>query len=131
MRWYTQAVPIIFNIPESKVIRRSLRRNQTTPEDRLWYYIRDRRLNGIKFRRQYSIGLYVVDFYCPKARLVIELDGDSHFTPEAETYDQKRQALIEACNVRVLRFTNLEIMKNIEGVIELIAALATSPPPSP
>lgn len=123
-------MPIIFNPPASKAIRRSLRRQPPAPEDRLWYYLRDRRLNGFKFRRQSGIGNYVVDFYCPQARLAIELDGDSHYTLAAQTNDRQRQAFIEACHVKVLRFTNLEIMKNMPGVLERIAA-ATSRLPSP
>jgi very-short-patch-repair endonuclease len=86
----------------------------------LWFELRDRRLQKLKFRRQYGVDSYVIDFYCAKPRLAIELDGDSHFTDEAEKYDVERQKYIEACGITVLRFTNDEIYKNMDGVLEKI-----------
>ena len=117
-----------FNNPTLKPIRRKLRQIPPEPENRLWYYLRSRRLQKTKFRRQYSIGQYVVDFYCPSARLAIEIDGDSHFTDEAEANDKIRTAFLKERGIRVIRFTNSDIMKNIEGVLERIASLIVPHP---
>lgn len=90
------------------------------PEVILWQKLRAEQLYGLKFRRQYGIGKYIVDFYCPKKKLAIEIDGDSHYEQEAIKYDKERQDFIESRNIRVIRFTNKEIMENIEGVLEMI-----------
>lgn len=117
--------------PAARTTRRSLRKIIPEPENILWYHLRARRLNGIKFRRQYSIGRYVIDFYCPTARLAIEIDGDSHFeSTKVRDYDQQRQKYIEACGIRMLRFSNQEVMKNLDGVLEKIIAAVTSPLPA-
>jgi len=87
----------------------------------LWSRINGRKVNGCKFRRQYSIGKYIVDFYCPEYRLVIEIDGDSHYGDvEARTGDFARQKYIESLGLKVLRFTNLEIYNNLQLVLEVI-----------
>lgn len=104
----------------SKPVRQNLKREMTEPEKRLWYFLRNRRLHGIKFRRQYSIGRYVVDFYCPSARLAIEIDGDSHYVDDAPQYDKSRQEFIEDNGIKVIRFTNQEVIENIEGVVQKI-----------
>ena len=124
-------MPIIFNAPGTKQIRRNLRKSFTEPENRLWYYLRSRRLNGLKFRRQYAVGRYVVDFYCPEVQLVIEVDGDSHFTKEAQLYDKERDEYLKSHSLRMVRFTNSEVMGNIKAVIERIALICTSSSPSP
>ncbi len=79
-------------------------------------------LNGCKFRRQYSIGKFIVDFYCPEAKLAIEIDGDTHFTQELRPYDTARQKYIESKGIHFLRFTNKDITENIDGVLVHIAA---------
>jgi very-short-patch-repair endonuclease len=111
---------LVFNIMKSKPVRRDLRQKTTDPELSLWYHLRDRRLNGKKFRRQYSIGRYVVDFYCPEAKLAIELDGDSHFTEDAQEYDQQRTDFMNSAGVVVIRFTNQEVKGNLTSVLEAI-----------
>jgi len=75
---------------------------------------------GYKFRRQYGVNKYVVDFYCPKLKLAIEIDGDSHFGNQAIKYDQKRQSYIESFGIKFLRFTNNDIYNNIDEVLEVI-----------
>lgn len=91
------------------------------PERKLWYFLRKKQIQGVKFRRQCSIGKYIVDFYSFEKKLVIEVDGDSHFvSEEAEKYDQKRSQYIQSNGLRILRFTNIEIMQNIEGCIARI-----------
>lgn len=107
------------NRPQSKILRQSLRKNLTTPERQLWQRLRNKQL-GVKFRRQHGIGPYIADFYCPECALVIELDGDSHFTDDAKQYDQQREKCMQTGGINTLRFTNNEIVENIEGVIQVI-----------
>ena len=101
---------------------RKLRRNSTDAERVLWLELRDHRLNGAGFRRQVPIGNYVADFVCHAVKLVIELDGGQHFSAEGEKSDASRTAVIEAKGLRVLRFSNHDVMTNRAGVIETIAA---------
>ncbi len=110
----------IFNRLSVKPKRKSLRNQMTEAEKILWYYLRGKQLEGYKFRRQHSVGPYIVDFYCPRLKLVIEVDGDSHFQDEAIRYDRKRQRYIESFGLKFLRFTNLDIYENIDGVLEEI-----------
>jgi very-short-patch-repair endonuclease len=100
--------------------RRELRKNQTEVEKRLWEELRGRRLNGFKFYRQYSIGPYVVDFYCSRFRLAIELDGKHHGESESFIYDQERERYFKSVNVQTVRFWNDVIMNDIDGVLERI-----------
>jgi len=100
----------------------------------LWGRLKQSRLNGYKFRRQHSVGYYILDFYCPAARLAIELDGDSHLTDEAIEYDNERTAFLNSLNIRVLRFLNTDIYSNLEAVCTKIAEELrnlSSPPPDP
>jgi very-short-patch-repair endonuclease len=97
---------------------RQLRQPQTPAESRLWAHLRDRRLSGLKFRRQHPMGHYVVDFYCPDHRLVVEIDGDSH--ANQEEYDADRTAWLEEIGCRVIRFTNREVSSQLEAVLETI-----------
>ena len=75
---------------------------------------------GYKFRRQYSVSTYVVDFYCPELKLAVEIDGGSHFQKGSEDNDRQRQTFIESFGIRFLRFTNEDVFKNLEGVIEAV-----------
>ena len=86
----------------------------------MWSKLRAKRLLGQKFRRQYSIGPYVVDFYCPGLKLAVEIDGDSHFQPCMEEQDRRRQAFIESFGVQFLRFTNEEVTSNLDEVLAVI-----------
>lgn len=106
---------------------RKLRRKSTDTEKRLWEYLRTKRLNGLKFRRQHPIGRYIADFYCREARLVIELDGGVHNIRDQKEYDKIRQEIIKVRGLRVLRIRNKEIEKDIQSVLRKILAL-TSPP---
>ena len=107
---------------------RSLRRVPTEAENRLWYYLRDRRFQGAKFRRQVPIGPYVVDFLCVSASLIVEADGGQH--ADRAGYDEERTRFLEAKGYRVVRFWNNDVMGNIEGVMQAIA-MALTPDPSP
>ncbi len=108
---------------------RRLRRDQTDAERALWFQLRDRRLNGLKFRGQMPIKSYVVDFCCKSARLIVELDGGQHGEHSPE--DAKRTADLEAFGFLVLRFWNNDVLSNIGGVVESIIATAKSGTPSP
>jgi len=101
-------------------ISRVLRKNQTLHERKLWYCLKNRELQNLKFRRQYKIGIYIVDFCCPAKRLVIELDGGHHAEDKYIIEDKKRQKYIENQDYKVLRFWNNDIDNNLDGVIEEI-----------
>jgi very-short-patch-repair endonuclease len=106
-----------------KTPSRALRRDATPAERKLWFeflsYLPE------KFTRQKPLGSYIADFYCSSARLVIEIDGDSHFTAGGEADDAQRTAVLAGLNVRVIRFTNLEVRENFEAVcIRIQKALA-------
>ncbi len=83
--------------------------------------IRNQQLR-VKFRRQHGIGKYIVDFYCPDFQLVIELDGDSHYQEGAQEYDYVRDEFMRAASLRILRFTNIEVMNNLDEVVLAICA---------
>src|SRR5438045_8064021 len=104
-------------LPYRRSLRRraqSLRRDPTPAERKLWYeFLRDL---PEKFTRQKPLGPYIADFYCSAHRLVIEIDGDSHFNATAACYDGRRTAMMEALGLRILRFTNAEVMQQFEGV---------------
>lgn len=119
---------ILFNQSIRKNLRRKLRNNLTPPEVVLWAHIKNTQLSGLRFRRQYGIGRYVVDFYCPKKRLVIEIDGSYHTRPEVREYDRIRQRFIESFNICVLRFSSGDIFDNIDGVLKRIVSVAENLP---
>jgi very-short-patch-repair endonuclease len=110
----------IYNKPELKERRRELRKNQTNEEKLLWQHLRKKQLNGIKFYRQYSIDYYIADFYAPKLKLAIELDGAHHFTDSGKEYDEIRAEIINNYQIEILRFPNREILHDIDKVIERI-----------
>jgi very-short-patch-repair endonuclease len=105
--------------------RRALRRDMPPAERQLWARLRAGHLYDIKFRRQYSVDNFIVDFYCPAARLAIELDGETH-TESRESYDRARQAAIEAHGITFLRFSNQQVYEELDGVVEMIAQTAAS-----
>ena len=106
--------------------RRELRRKQTKQEEILWECLRNRKM-GIKFKRQYSIGGYVLDFYCPEIKLVIELDGRQHLEKENYLYDKERTDYLEILDCRVLRFKNKELENNLNKVLLKIKEFIPSP----
>jgi very-short-patch-repair endonuclease len=119
----------IFNKKEYIKKRQYLRKNMTKAEIVLWSKLKGKQLNGLKFRRQCGINNYVVDFYCPELKLVIEIDGDVHAYNSRIVYDKKRQKEIEALGIKVLRYTNNDVIQNIEGVLyDIIATTPHSPP---
>jgi len=115
------------NKRELKSVRRSLRRNLTDHERLLWNKLRNRQLNGYKFFRQYSVGKYVLDFYCPVKRVGVELDGGHHGEEIQARYDMMRDRYLATISIRVIRFWNHEVKSNLPGVLEtLLHTLETS-----
>ena len=106
-----------FNKISGKKKRRKLRNNSTKAEIYLWTHIRNKKL-GYRFLRQYGVGQYVIDFYSPRLKLAVEVDGVTHLTKEELEYDEKRQFEIEQVGIQFIRFTNLEVYYDIENVIE-------------
>jgi very-short-patch-repair endonuclease len=97
---------------------KELRRDQTPAEQRLWAQLRRKHLYGLKFRRQHPIGRFIVDFCCISAKLVIEIDGDSHASQR--DYDRDRTAWLKDRGYRVIRFTNREVTRQLDAVLETI-----------
>ncbi len=114
-------------------LKRRLRSNMTGPEARLWSRLRARQFQGLKFRRQHGIGPYIVDFYCPEQSLVIEVDGDSHAGAEQIMKDKQREQYLRSRGLRVIRYINDDVVKNLDGVLEDLSAKVSlgSPPPNP
>ena len=107
----------IHNRKELESRRKSLRKNSTAAEAMLWSLLKNKQLDGRKFRRQHSVDRYILDFYCPSERLAVELDGEHHFTPAGTVYDDKRTRYLESLNIRVIRFENEEVFQSPEGVL--------------
>ena len=105
---------------KSTIRARSLRRDQTLAESKLWAYLRNRQLGGVKFSRQVSIGAFFADFCCREAKLVIEIDGATHETPEELASDNRRTAWLEAQGYRVIRFRNEELIGDLDFVLRKI-----------
>jgi very-short-patch-repair endonuclease len=120
------------NNPELRRLSQQLRRNMTRQERHLWYdYLSQ---YPVRFVRQHPLAAYIVDFYCAKAKLVVELDGSQHFSPEAAEADAKRSADLERLGITVIRFPNNAVDRYFEGVCEAIdlsvqARLSGSPAP--
>ena len=100
--------------------RKNLRNNPTQAEAFLWGYLKNSQFEGRKFRRQSSIKSFIVDFYCPEEKLVIELDGDFHFDEKVMKEDEKRSKILEKEGLRVIRFENQEVLLNLENVLQEI-----------
>lgn len=116
----------IHNRKYLKDFRKELRNDLTPAEAVLWTCLQKKQFGGRKFRRQHSIGKYVVDFYCPAEKLAIELDGAGHFTQAAEKYDMRRDKYIGDLGIKVLRFENSDIFDHLEAVLEDIKVNFTS-----
>ena len=100
---------------------RELRESQTDAESKLWRCLKNRQLFGAKFRRQHPLKGYILDFYCPEAGLVVELDGSEHADEKRITHDQVRTQRLEEMNIWVIRFWNRDVLRNLEGVLLKIA----------
>ena len=110
-------------LPYSRTLKqpaRRLRSNMTDAERRLWARLRGKQLLGVQFYRQKPLGNSIVDFYAPKAHLVIEVDGGQHFEPAHQAADAQRTAVLAGMGLRVLRFTNGEVLAQTDAVVEKI-----------
>lgn len=112
--WHPAPLPAVL-----LVTARELRRRMTAPEHALWQCLRRRQLDGFRFRKQHPIGQYVLDFYCPAARLAIELDGSHHASAEERVRDAERSAVLAEHGIRVLRFWNHDVYANLKAVLIL------------
>jgi very-short-patch-repair endonuclease len=119
-RLENSTLTIIYNKSSQKEKRRYLRHHMPKAEIILWSALKNKQVLGYKFRRQYSVGSFVLDFYCPRLKLALEVDGESHFSNSAKIYDQERQKYIEEFGIKFLRFINNDIYTNLDGVIEEI-----------
>ena len=99
------------NRPEELTERRSLRTNGTKEEAMMWKVLKNRQVSGVRFRRQFSVGAYILDFYCPELKLCIELDGAGHYNSEGLRHDYVRDKHLSELGIRVLRFENLAVLK--------------------
>jgi very-short-patch-repair endonuclease len=99
---------------------KNFRQSMTEAENRIWYYLRDRRLNGYKFVRESVIGFYIVDFVCRRKKIILELDGSQHAEVEAIKYDKRRTEFLEKKGYKILRVWNGDVFDNIDGVLEFI-----------
>ena len=105
-----------------KARARQLRASQTSAEDKLWQALRNRKLARWKIRRQWPIDRYIVDFACLAGKLIIEVDGATHSTPEELARDAERARILENCGFQILRVANDEVYRNLDGVLETILA---------
>jgi len=96
---------------------KDLRKDMTPAELKLWEYIKENQILGLRFRRQHPMDIFIADFYCHKIKLVIELDGEIHSNPENKEYDENRTAELERLGIKVIRFKNEEVLENIEEVV--------------
>jgi very-short-patch-repair endonuclease len=117
------------NDPALKQRRRGLRLNQTDAEKILWKHLRNRRLYGLKFFRQFSVGPYILDFYCPFLGLAIELDGGQHTADDTRAYDSARSAYLLTQKINVIRFWNHEVLHQTESVLRKVLDKVTPPNP--
>jgi len=119
----------IRNRKSLKELRSHLRGSLTPAEAVLWKNLQGAKLAGKKFRRQYSIGDYIVDFYCPECKLAVELDGEKHFNSMASEYDLRRTEFLNCLNIRIVRFENRAVFENLEAVLHAIRSHCSSQPP--
>ena len=110
----------INNKSSFKPFRKQLRNNLTPAEATLWKHLQRRQLEGRKFRRQHSVGNYILDFYCPAEKLCVELDGAVHFTESGMDYDHERTAYLNSLNIQVMRFENYMVFERLEEVLSEI-----------
>lgn len=112
---------IVFNnLPRLKTFRTELRQNLTPAEASFWKIIQNKKFEGRKFRRQHSVGNYILDFYCPSEKLAIELDGEVHFNDNAREYDYERKLFLEFYGIKVLRFENKHVFENLQWMLDVI-----------
>jgi very-short-patch-repair endonuclease len=117
----------LHNLTWLKARRRNLRAALTPSEARLWNSLKGGQLAGRKFRRQHSVGHYILDFYCQAEKLAIELDGAAHDSDSAQSSDRIREGFLQGVEIRVLRFENRDVMENLDGLLIEIQRHFTTP----
>lgn len=116
-----ERAPFYYNAPEETCkLARRLRKRITKAEKKVWHELRRNNLKEYYFRRQHPIAWYIADFYCHKAKLVVELDGPSHDTEDMQVHDERRDSFMEGLEIKVLRFKNEEVFGNLDAVLEEI-----------
>ena len=113
----------LYNKTSEKDKRQLLRNNMPPAEQLIWAKLKGKQVKNCKFRRQYSVGAFVIDFYTVEIKLAIEIDGDSHFGDGAEVADRERQSFIESSGIRFLRFTNRQVYEELDGIIETVSQM--------
>ncbi|MES2762594.1 MAG: DUF559 domain-containing protein [Bacteroidota bacterium] len=113
-----------------KTNRKNLRNNLTSAEASLWKSLQGSKLMGRKFRRQHSVGNYILDFYCPSEKIAIELDGAGHYTEEGIKKDEVRTQFLNECGIKVIRFENKLVFEKTEWVLEEICRGFSPPRPA-
>ena len=114
---YKRSRTDIHNLPDLKTFRRELRSGLTIAEAGFWNMVKGSRLDGRKFRRQHSVGPYILDFYCPAERIGVELDGEVHFSDAARDYDHERKLFLKHFGIMVLRFENRLVFEDPDWVL--------------
>jgi len=123
----------LYNLSEYKNRRRSLRKTMTPAEGILWSRIKNRQL-GYKFKRQYGVGKYIVDFYCSALKIAVEIDGGGHYEESSIVKDIKRTEYLNQFGIKVIRYTNLDIKNKLNSVLQHLKNIcdeSTRPHPSP
>ncbi len=110
----------LYNQKQVEQNRKNLRNNSTSAEAVFWLMIKNKQLEGRRFRRQFSLGSYILDFFCPKEKLAVELDGEAHYTLEGLEYDRRRDAFLKSQGITVLRFENYLVFERPEFMLEEI-----------
>jgi len=103
-----------------KPLARNLRANMTDAEQLIWSKVRRKQIDNFQFYRQKNIGQYIVDFYCPRGKLIVEIDGGQHYENEGMKKDQERDRYLQKLGFTVQRFSDIDVLKNIDGVVETI-----------
>jgi very-short-patch-repair endonuclease len=117
--------------PQLKPLARRLRAAMTDAEHRLWFRLRRKQLLGVQFYRQKPIGKYIADFYAPAVALVIEMNGGQHFEASQARRDERRTACLEAQSLRVLRFSDGEVLQQLDAVVDAVFAAVSAASKSP
>ena len=117
---YKRSPSDIHNLPNLRTFRTKLRSSLTPAEAAFWKIVQDSKLDGRKFRRQHSVGGYILDFYCPSEKLAVELDGEVHFHDAAREYDYERKLFLQHFGIKVIRFENKQVFEDVEFVLYLI-----------
>jgi very-short-patch-repair endonuclease len=110
----------IFNPKTSEGKRKGLRRESTIPEKYMWSRLRGKQMHGYKFRRQFGVDRFIIDFYCPELKLAIEIDGKTHLGEKAEQYDIWREKHLDALGIQCIRFSDDEVLKRLDDVTQKI-----------